>query len=309
MKFFTLKALCLLASACFCISPATGFGQTQTARSVSMTPNSRGFYEYLPQNYNSESQSYPLLVFIHGIGELGDGSQGSLPIVLQNGPPRLINQGTFPTSFTVNGQSFKFIVISPQFVYWPGPNDVQGVIDYCVRTYRVDANRIYLSGLSMGGGATWEFASNSETNANRLAAIVPVCGALGPDMARAKTMATANLPVWATHNDADPAVNPYFTNTWVDWMNASTPKPGPLARKTMFPGYWHDAWSTTYDPNYRENNLNVYEWMLQYKRGTSTPPPPPTPVLIPGKVEAENYSAMNGVNTESTGDAGGGRNV
>jgi predicted peptidase len=159
--------------------------QTESPVYVSMTANSGGYYESLPINYNSNSQNYPLLLFVHGSGELGTGSPSQLPLVLHNGPPKMISQGTFPSSFTVNSQTFSFIVISPQFISWPQPGDIQDVINYLIQHYRIDQNRIYLTGLSMGGGTTWEYAGNQSAYANRLAAIVPISGASYPGMGHA----------------------------------------------------------------------------------------------------------------------------
>jgi endoglucanase len=280
-----------------------------------MIPNSKGFYEYLPENYYSESQSYPLLIFIHGVGELGNGGS-DLYLVSQVGTPKLISQGRFPTSFSAGGQSYKFIVISPQFVSWPSSPDIQGVIDYAVRRYRVNTSKIYLTGLSMGGGASWEYAGYSSEYANRIAALVPVCGASSPDSRRAGVMAAANLPIWATHNVGDPTVPSYLTADYANLINSLNPNP--RVKTTIFQNaFWHDAWTTTYDPNYRENGMNVYEWMLQYSRGNSpeptNPAPAPAPISgsnnIPGKIESENYSNMSGVNTDNSFDGGGGRYV
>ena len=240
--------------------------QVQTPRYISITSNTNAFYEYLPQGYNpANSQTYPLMIFVHGMGELGNGSPSQLPLVLHNGPPKLINQGTFPTSFTVNGQTYRFIIISPQFIAWPSSTDINNAINYATQNYHVNINKIYVTGLSMGGGVTWEYAGNQSLYANRLAALLPVCGASWPDNGRARIMATANLPVWATHNNGDPTVPVSYTNDYIDLINAP-PTPVPPAKKTIFQANGHDAWTTTYDPNYRENGMNVYEWMLQYQR-------------------------------------------
>ncbi len=401
MKNLTL-VVCSYVCTTVCLLNFSGLkAQTQTARYISTGYNSNAFYEYLPQAYSSESQTYPLLVFIHGVGELGDGSPSSLTTVLRNGPPKLINEGSFPTTFTVNGQVFKFIVISPQFLGWPSATDIQGVIDYAVRTYRVNTNRIYLTGLSMGGGGVWDYASYSSAFANRLAALLPVCGASGPTPEKAQVIASANLPVWATHNQIDGTVPPENTIGWINAINSSSPKPTVLAKKTIFPAEGHDAWSATYTTSFRENNLNVYEWMLQYQRGTSQPvnqlpvvnagsdititlptnnvslagsatdpdgnivsyswakisgpaqftisnstvtnpaisnlaagtytfrltavdnggasnyddiivivnAAPLPGASLPGRIEAENYTTMSGVQSETTSDAGGGKNV
>src|ERR1700761_8939790 len=102
---FSMGAFCLLLS--LFLSPAA-WAQVQTARNIATGPNSHGFYEYLPQGYSSSNTTYPLIVFIHGTGELGNGST-DLPAVLRNGPPKVISQGQFPTSFTVNGHTYSFI--------------------------------------------------------------------------------------------------------------------------------------------------------------------------------------------------------
>src|SRR5215208_7783127 len=100
-----------------------GDAQVQTSKYVSTTTNSGGYLEYLPSGYNN-NQTYPLIIFIHGVGELGGGGPGDLERVLYNGLPRVINAGQFPSSFYVDGQNKGFIVISPQFRNWPTPNDV-----------------------------------------------------------------------------------------------------------------------------------------------------------------------------------------
>jgi pimeloyl-ACP methyl ester carboxylesterase len=248
--------------------------QVQTARYITTNPRSNAFYEYLPQGYNSGNETYPLIVFIHGLGELGAGNASTLPLVLRNGTPKQISQGIFPASFTVNGVTSKFIVISPQFTEWPGPSDINTLLNYLIQNYRVDQSRIYLTGLSMGGGVVWEYAGSSPVYANRLAGIVPICGASWPDQGRSETIAAANLPVWATHNDGDPTAPLFYTVDYVNYINNAPAPPTPLAKKTIFVSNSHDAWTKTYDLNFRENGLNVYEWFLTQKRIIGNNPPP-----------------------------------
>src|SRR5689334_18077988 len=95
--------------------------QVQTARtSVSVSSKCKGYYEYLPQGYDPNgTTTYPLLVFFSGIGEFGNGTTSTssgLPKILKNGTPKQIAAGIFPKSFSVLGQTFRFIVISPQFL-------------------------------------------------------------------------------------------------------------------------------------------------------------------------------------------------
>ncbi len=256
--------------------------QVQTAKHISVIPNSGGYYEYLPEGYNSGTQQYSLILFIHGMGELGDGSAAQLPRVLRHGPPKLINQNIFPKSFTVNGQTHRFVIISPQFRDWPTNTDINSFINHCIATYRINANRIYLTGLSMGGGVTWEYPGTGPTYANRIAAIVPICGASWPDYTRARNIANANIAVWGTHNDGDPTAPVFYTNDYITHIN-QPPSPVPPAKKTIFQSNSHDAWTRTYDTSFRENGLNIYEWMLQYARNTT--------VVLP--VALRNLNATN----------------
>src|SRR5687768_6363054 len=104
--FLTLVSPFFLAAALFlCAAPATA--QTHTPRYVSMASTTRGYYEYLPQGYASETQSYSLIVFLHGMGQMGDGSSAQLPRLLQCALPAYISKGGFPASFTVNGATQK----------------------------------------------------------------------------------------------------------------------------------------------------------------------------------------------------------
>jgi predicted peptidase len=162
------------------------FSQVQTARFFSISSNTNGFYEYLPPGYTPGGTKFPLIVFIHGLGESGNGSPAELPRVLLNGPPKLAAAGVY-------GSNYKFIIISPQFGSWPTYTDVDGVIEYAKSHYAVDTRRIYLTGLSMGGGAVWEYAGANLAFAQKLAAIVPICGASYPWIGRSQVIAQANL--------------------------------------------------------------------------------------------------------------------
>jgi predicted peptidase len=184
---------------------------------------------------------------------------------LVNAVPRLLNQKTFPPQFTVNGANYSFIVINPQFKQWPQPSDVNSMIDYAIKNWRVDTTRIYVSGLSMGGGNTWDYAI---AYPNRIAAIVPISGASWPSQEQCGNMAKANLPVWAFHNNDDGTVSVNTTNAIIDYINSFNP--AIVAKKTIWPSGGHDAWSKATNPATKEcDGKNMYEWMLQYTRKTA----------------------------------------
>src|SRR5882762_1653299 len=96
LRFSSMGFLCLGLT--FSL-PFRAFSQVQTPRFISTSANSNGFYEYLPAGYGTPGKTFPLMVFLHGSGEVGNGGS-DLPKVLANGPPKLINGGDFPTSFT-----------------------------------------------------------------------------------------------------------------------------------------------------------------------------------------------------------------
>src|SRR5438270_1063905 len=244
--------------------------QVQTFRdNVSMGPNTNGYIEYLPKGYDQGSQ-FPLMIFVHGVGELGNGNQGNLHKLLRHGPPKVIDQGNFPSSFNVNGQNLSFIVISPQFFDWPSPQDIDKVINYSIQHYKVDQSRIYLTGLSMGGGVVWSYVGYSKAYASRIAAIVPISGAAGADFTEARTITATNMGVWALHNNYDNIVPSYYTVNWTNYINTA-PAPNPPAKRTIFNAGGHDAWSNVYNMNYTENGMNIYEWMLHFKKGGNIP--------------------------------------
>jgi len=231
-----------------------------TALSVNAGSDCAGYYEALPSRYDSSSKQYPLLLFFHGIGELGNGGS-DLKNLLRTGLPRLIYQKKFPADFQSGGRHFSFIVISPQFKTWPTNAQVNEVLQYALQRYRVDRSRIYATGLSMGGGVTWDFSSEYGA---AIAAAAPICGGSWPDNTRAANIASFNLPVWAFHNEDDPTVPVSYSRDYVSKINSH--HPAVPARLTTWPTGGHDAWTKTYDPSYKENGMNVYEWMLQYTR-------------------------------------------
>ncbi len=259
------------------ISKAGSQTLTQTPVTYPVNYAIGGYYEALPLEYNnSPAKKFPLLIAIHGIGELGSGSQQSLQQLLLHGVTKVIDRDRFPAHFTVNGETFSFIVISPQYkANHRDAETVQTLIDYCVQKYRVDESRIYLTGLSMGGGISWIYAKK-QGYGSRIAALVPVCGNTNASASGIDNIVATNLPVWATHNQGDDIVPASNSINWVNGLNGNVPAINPTALLTIFPSSSHDAWTKTYNPTYRPNGLNVYEWMLQYKRtsaGTTNQPP------------------------------------
>ena len=260
------------------------FSQTQTPVYLSQSiigASCKGFYQCLPPNYNVNLKNYPLIIWVHGAGQVGEGNVADLPKVLEWGVPKIINEAGFPASFKVGDSSFSFIVISPQFTSWPSGGNVGAILNYAMSNYRVDPTRVYLMGISAGGGAAWEFASLNIANSNKLAAMIAFCGAFAPSQILANRIAAANLPVWAFHNTNDGTVPVAYSRNWKAYINSYTPAPNPLTKLTEFPilssdaVIAHECWSLATLPSYKPEGINIYEWMLGYRQRTVSANLPP----------------------------------
>jgi gliding motility-associated-like protein len=229
--------------------------QNQTAKT---TPTSSiHFWEYLPPDYNANSNNYPVVFFLHGLGERGD-NVADLSAVTRNGPPKHVKAG----------YKFPFILISPQlktrYTDWP-PTYVDEVIEYAKTYLRIDPSRIYLTGLSLGGGGTWWYAQDP-VYVKKLAAIAVICGSRNTP-SKACTLANTNLPVWAFHGDRDGTVNFNKTVSMVNAINACVPAPNPLAIMTIYPGVNHNSWDNAYRTDNSLHTPNVYQWLMGFKNG------------------------------------------
>ena len=121
---------------------------------------------FLPKDYDAKSRkTWPLILFLHGSGERGT----NLWSVARHGPPKLVKtQADFP-----------FIVVSPQCPSGQTWNNdtLLALLDEVAAHYQVDATRVYLTGLSMGGFGTWSLGLE---HPERFAALAPICGGGDP---------------------------------------------------------------------------------------------------------------------------------
>jgi dienelactone hydrolase len=256
----------------YCLTLLTiGFTQTKAQQVFKTTvPSVIAYYEYVPQDYNTNTNKYPIVIFLHGIGERGPNStdttilKGSIINVAKHGPPMYVKNGT----------QFPFILISPQlksnYGDWPSTY-VMEVINYCKTYLRIDERRIYLTGLSLGGGGTWWTAQDYP---EFFAAIAPVCGSRN-STSKACALAAEDLPVWAFHGDIDTTVPMSRSQNMVNAINACVPAPSPLAKLTIYTGVSHNAWDYAYKTDNSLHNPNVYQWMTSftntYNKGNAIP--------------------------------------
>ena len=192
---------------------------------------------HTPTSYQTDTLQYPLVIFLHGVGERGD----SLNLVKKNGPPMLADTANFP-----------FILVSPQCPnnqYWETPT-LNRLLDQLLQNYRINPNRVYLTGLSMGGYGTWAWAQDSP---KRFAAIAPVCGGTNTKNA----WRIRHIPTRIFHGAKDNVVPAQLS---IDMHNALQ-QAGSTSELTIYPNATHNSWTETY------SNPELYEWMLAQKRG------------------------------------------
>jgi poly(3-hydroxybutyrate) depolymerase len=239
-----------------------GYSQQVEKGLNSSTGDYLGFLEYKPSDYNSNTTTkYPLIIFLHGIGERGNGTT-MLQDVTCCGIPRMIRLGN-KMKFTWNGKTETFLVISPQcpekYGMWPAVF-ITELINYAKNNLRIDPNRIYLTGLSMGGGGTLRFISTAAEQPKQLAAAAPICAPC--TFSNPIYPTDAHLPFWGFHAADDPVASVTCTEYAAKRMNDLNANPKPLL--TIWPTGGHIVWDRVYtDTAYKfDPVLNIYEWFL-----------------------------------------------
>jgi len=237
--------------------------QTLKAVPKGSTSAPLGYYEYLPQGYSpSDSKKWPVIIFLHGVGEVGDGTS-QLSIILRTGLPHLLQ----------NGKVLPFVIIMPQAnQQWWDPGQVDQMYEYTKTKYNIDQNRFYMTGLSLGGIGSWLYTL---AYPQKVAAMVSCAGNSGGHL---DVCSMSNVPVWDFHGDADPTVVISGDLAAINALN-TTCKVSPRAKMTVYPGVGHNSWDRTYDGSgmgtesrsYDPFNMDIYTWMLQYTKGIAAP--------------------------------------
>ncbi len=193
------------------------------------------FIEYAPDNTD---EALPLIIQLHGAGERGDGSV--LCDVEWHGFSELLKTKNYPVR-----------VVMPQCpvdTFWAARvESILKFIDQITDKYKTDKNRIYLTGLSMGGFGTWYTAMAAP---DKFAAIAPVCGG-GMDW----NAHTLKMPIWTFHGADDDLVSPAYT----EMMVAALQKRGADVKYTRFDGVGHNAWDYTYGDE-------LMNWLLSHSK-------------------------------------------
>lgn len=261
------------------------FGQLTQQHLTASNGTQIGFYQFLPAGYNP-AKKYPMIVFLHGSGEVGNGTS-DLPKVLNNGIGRLINAGATMT-FTVNGETSSFIVLMPQLASNYGNWQdfyTDEMMKYGKANLSVDLNRVYLTGLSLGGGGTWRWCSSDTTRTIQLAGIAPICGT-GETQQYFCWVTYYKVACWAFHNMDDPTVPVGNTQYAQMTLDNCDPQHTEVRQFTYYPSGGHNAWDKAYDTGHGIQNPNLYEFFLMNPRKSNIPT---LPVAEAGPDQVLNY--------------------
>lgn len=236
--------LLLAAAVCFLCVPFTAFprqpeASPQLEKHFETEIKVKVRYDYLlflPEGYEKSRKRWPLMLFLHGAGESGT----NLLKIKKLGPPMIVD----------TNRDFPFILVSPQS---PGngwnPDALNALLDDVSRNYRVDKDRVYLTGASMGGTGTWTLAS---AHPEKFAAIAPVSsGGETGDVTK-----LLHMPIWAFQGAKDPTVKVSRIEATVAAFRAA----GSNVKLTIYPDAKHDAWTQAY------NDPELYRWLLKQKR-------------------------------------------
>ena len=195
------------------------------------------YVKYLPKDYD-ETKKYPLVFFLHGAGERGE----DLDVACRHGYMKHVRE---------SGAEYPFIFVAPQCPdgkYWACYTEsLLAFLDYVCESLPVDLDRVYLTGLSMGGTGTWMLAMAAP---ERFAAIAPICGSgiywYGGIL--------KDIPVMVYHGDCDETVPIHDSMEMVRSVN----KRGGNAQIKVLYGVGHDAWEQAYEGD------ALYTWLLSH---------------------------------------------
>ena len=197
------------------------------------------YVKYLPKDYD-ESKKYPLVFFLHGAGERGD----DLDVASTHGYMYHVRE---------EGAEYPFIFIAPQCPdgkYWGCYTEsLLAFLDYICDTLPIDTDRVYLTGLSMGGTGTWMLAMAAP---ERFAAIAPICGS----GIYWNGGALVKVPIMVYHGDCDEIVPIHNSIEMVHSVNRC----GGHAEIKVLPGVGHGSWGVAYEGD------TLYKWMLSHTR-------------------------------------------
>lgn len=231
-------SLGLSAAAAAAADGPTGF----VTRSFTNADGSKSPYVlFVPHAYDGKTP-LPVILSLHGAGETKGGAKQPVNVGLGTAVKK--REKLFP-AFVVIPQSEKRTWRAGT----PDADRALAILAEVQKEFRTDADRVYLTGLSMGGYGTWSLAA---AHPDKWAAIVPVCGGGSP----ADAPKFQHVPCWAFHGDKDPAVKVERSREMIAALKAAGGQP----KYTEYPGVNHFSWDPAYDTE------GLYAWLFAQKR-------------------------------------------
>ena len=217
-------------------------------------------YRMAAPQFPKEGAKYPLILFLHGSGECGTDNQRQIKV----GVPTLVS------TLMKRAKPEPFIMVVPQCQngnWWikrlamnenyaaerepmPSLEVVLELIRHLVEERQADPDRLYITGLSLGGFGTWDAIQREP---DLFAAAVPICG--GGDVRRARDI--RKLPIWVFHGDADTNVKVECSRRMVAALKNNGNR---KMRYTEYEGVAHNSWDRAY------SDMEMIEWLFKQTR-------------------------------------------
>ena len=267
--------------------PDAGSSERLTPHAIGQSEADLGYYEYLPPGYG-DGERRPLLVALHGADGSGDGSLAELDNLFETGIPDLIRSDSWPTDrpFVVLVPQHEMPTRAERYASCDGvplfgscvmelqhnaghpadeslcmtPTELHAFLSYAIATYDVDPQRVYLTGLSCGAFAAYEYTATY--GAEQIAAMVPIAGEARPAW-EAAGCTLGEVAIWAFHGDRDDAIDVQGTIKPMEDLMECPGLPEPGVEFTIYPGVDHDSWTRTYDLT---AGHDIYAWFLGIER-------------------------------------------
>ena len=212
-------------------------------KTIRIDSRDRAYCVYVPREYRQD-KAWPMIVALHGSGERGE--NGLLQTDVGIGHAIRCHADRFPC-----------LVLMPQCAVktawrtaWDKSKDeLSAEIAQTLKEFRVDSDRVYLTGLSMGGVGTWNYGAE---HADEFAALMPICGGGDPNDAHK----LSHIPIWAFHGADDTSVSPQESRQMVEAVKAA----GGEAKYTEYEKVNHNCWDRAY------GDANIIQWLLNQKR-------------------------------------------
>jgi len=230
----------------------------KTHTNASIASYSMPYRLFIPDGYNANT-SYPIVLYLHGAGDRG--TDNNSPLNGSRGASlwaEVANQASFPcfvvapqcpankqwvnTNWSLGSYSITNIPMSDELKM------VKDIIETLETQYNIDASRLYITGLSMGGYGTWDFILRYPT---MFKAAIPICGAGDPS----KASLISAIPLRVFHSSDDPIVPVAGSREMVNAINAV----GPNTRTEFYTEYanqGHESWVNAY------NSPDLVNWLF-----------------------------------------------